>query len=73
MSNVAALQIEEHQPSVESLLRRLHIVVLGAQADAAEATHVVRSERAKRDLETALKEAHNIILQMKGALGSVPR
>lgn len=66
----AAVETPALRNAIEPLVRRLHLVVMGIKADAAEATHAVRSERAKRDMEAGLKEANTLLVQLKTELGS---
>ncbi len=66
----AVVETTALRDAIEPLVRRLDLVLMGIKADAAEATHVVRSERAKRDLEAGLKEANTLLVQLKAELGS---
>lgn len=76
----AALALVDDQPSeeaqlrasVEPLLRRLHITLMGIQADAIEATNIVRSERAKVDLEKGIKDANRLVVEVRKLIGAWP-
>lgn len=60
------LQAESISPNV--LVRRLHLILMGIKADASEATNIVRSERAKEDLDKGIKEADALVLKLQEML-----
>lgn len=65
-------QVDTLRTTLEPLVRRLHLVIMGIKADASEATNVIRSERAKKDMEKGLKEANSLIVELSQSLGGQP-
>lgn len=65
-------QVDTLRTTLEPLVRRLHLVIMGIKADASEATNAIRSERAKKDMEKGLKEANSLIVELSQSLGGQP-